>query len=162
MKSFVAAACMIGLAFVGKAEADGFVWTLADVSGVCEKVIVNGRSDTCSQKADGGSGLIYTHLPNGRVFLTLGLVGGRILSFVGEKDSQPEPTKYWLYLSRVRFGSKATETVANVGGTCIVTMSPDAATWYNVECQGSGEHGATFQIGFHPDGKRVVPHYVKH
>jgi hypothetical protein len=162
MKLLGATACLMGLVSVGKASADGGVWTLAGVSGVCEKVIVNGRPDTCSQKADGGNGLVYMHLPNGRALLTLGLIGGRFLSFVGEKDSQPEPTKYWLYLSRVRFGSKATETIANVGGTCLVTMSPDAATWYSVECHGDGEHGAVFQVTFHPDGKRVVPQYARH
>ncbi len=99
--------------------------------------------------------MIYVQLPNGHVLFTVGLKDRRVLSFVGEKDSQPNLEEYWLYLSRVRIATRSTETVANVVGACVVHMTTDGTVWHHLDCQAEGKKSAFYSLRFRSDEQRV-------
>ena len=83
---------------------------MAVIKGNCERVSL---ADVALQCAP-GSGLIYTILSNGRALFTFQLADGRTASFVGEKDSQPRPEEYYLYLSRIRIVSNGSESLSGI------------------------------------------------
>jgi hypothetical protein len=146
-----------GLVSSPLAGASGALSTIAVIDGICEQVLVAGHPSACVFKpGERQSGVIYMQFPNGHVMFSVGLKDGRLLSFVGEKDSQPNPEKYWLYLSRVRFGTKGTETVATVGGLCVVTMTPDGMIWHRVDCRGEGENHMIFELSFQSNEQRIT------
>jgi hypothetical protein len=97
-------------------------------------------------------------LPNGHVLLTVGLKDGRVLSFVGEKDSQPNLEEYWLYLSRVRIATRSTETVANVAGVCVVHMTTDGTVWHRLDCQAEGEKSTFYTLRFRSNERVEMQH----
>jgi hypothetical protein len=157
--AFAFAGCLLNPSLAGAAEQ---LTTIASVGGVCEQVLVAGQPNTCVFKpGERKSGVIYMQFPNGHVVFTVGLKDGRLLTFVGERDSQPNPEKYWLYLSRVRFGTKGTETVATVGGLCIVSMTIDGAVWHRVDCRGEGENGSIFQLNFKSDENKITVNHAR-
>jgi hypothetical protein len=82
---------------------------------------------------------------------------GRVMSFIGEKDSQPRPEIYYLYLSRVRIASNGSSFVANIAGQCIVHMSRDATIWSRVDCDATDENGDAYALRFQGDGKPGTP-----
>jgi hypothetical protein len=130
--------------------------TTAAVGGICQNVLVAGQRTTCSS-----TGVIYMQLPNGRVLFTVGLADRSVMSFVGEKDSQPNPEQYWLYLSRVRISSRSTDIVAKVAGTCVVKMTTDGTLWHSINCKAEGEGTSVYQLDFIGNQKKVAVSQVK-
>jgi predicted aspartyl protease len=124
--------------------------TMAAVHGSCEIFIVAGIQTPCPPK-----GVMYSHLTNGRVLLSVALPTEEILSFVGEKDSQPRLEEYWLYLSRVRIGSRATEIVAQVAGQCVVHMTRDGTAWFRLDCDATDEQNRAYRLHFEADGRQI-------
>jgi len=144
--------------YLPKAQAQqGNVDTVATSGGTCSNVIVANSNSGCVLGSDGTeSGVIYTHIDNGTVLITVGLNSTTVLSFVGEKDSQPNPGDYVLYLSRIRLNSNETSTVANVSGTCTIRMSSDGSIWYSVVCSALGENYTRYELDFISDGRPIV------
>lgn len=136
--------------FFATGTASAQIDTMAAVHGSCEIFIVAGIQTPCPPK-----GVMYSHLTNGRVLLSVALPNEQILSFVGEKDSQPRPEEYWLYLSRVRIGSRATEIVAQVAGQCIVHMTRDGTAWFRLDCDATDEQDRAYRLHFEADGRPI-------
>jgi hypothetical protein len=118
--------------------------TIADIDGSCKSLKIAGHPSPCTN----AKGIIYTHYRHGVVMLSVGVNDGRIMAFVAEKDAQPAPGDYWLYLARIRIGSNATQQVTGVGGTCKVSMSPDGMTWHSVICNAEDADGAKYGLSF--------------
>lgn len=125
--------------------------TVAGTKGQCEEVELAGQISKC--KPD--SGIIYMQLPNGNVLFTFALDDGRMASFVGEKDSQPRPEEYHLYLSRIRIVSTGSDFVAKIAGQCIVQMSRDGKIWSRIDCTATDENSAAYRLTFKGDGNFV-------
>jgi hypothetical protein len=130
--------CFTSVSYAQNAQGD----KVLGVKGQCEELTLAGVPSKCA-----GSGLIYMHLRNGRVLFTVGIDDGRAASFIGERDSQPRPEAYYLYLSRVRIVSKGTEFSANVAGQCITLMSHDGTVWSRIDCEATDENGASYAQG---------------
>jgi len=124
--------------------------TKAAVHGACEIFVVAGVTTPCPPK-----GVMYAHLTNGRVLISVALPSEEVLSFVGEKDSQPRPEEYWLYLSRVRIGSSASDIVAQVAGQCVVHMTPDGTAWLRLDCDATDEQNRPYRLHFEADGRPI-------
>lgn len=136
--------------FVAPGLALAQVDTIIGTHGSCDVFIIAGATTPCPPK-----GVIYSHLTNGRALLSVGLPNDEILTFVGEKDSQPRLEEYWLYLSRVRIASRATEIVANVAGQCIIHMTRDGTIWSRIDCDATDERNRAYRLHFKPDGRPV-------
>jgi hypothetical protein len=143
-------------AFFAPASAQqGVPTTIVGVKGTCENISLAGTPARCAP----GAGVIYSVLPNGRVLITFPLADGRVASFVGEKDSQPRPEQYFLYLSRIRIVSNGTEFAAKLAGQCVVDMSRDGKIWLLVNCTATDENSEAYSFQFRGDG---TPVDVKH
>ncbi len=141
---------LIVLSFVAPGTASAQADTMAAVHGSCEIFIVAGIQTPCPPK-----GVMYSRLTNGRVLLSVALPNEQILSFVGERDSQPRSEEYWLYLSRVRIGSRATEIVAQVAGQCVVHMTRDGTAWFRLECDATDEQDRAYRLHFEADARPI-------
>jgi hypothetical protein len=121
------------------------------MKGECVRISLAGTPAKCSP----GGGVLYSVLPNGRVLITFPLDDGRVASFVGEKDSQPRPETYYLYLSRIRIASKGSDFTANIAGLCIVSMSHNGKIWSEIGCTATDENNAAYEFKFTSDGTPV-------
>ena len=119
--------------------------------GSCDELIIAGKKDSCTPD----NSVLYTHLRNGRALITVGTADGRVVGFVGEKDSQPQPQVYWLYLSRIRIGSRGSEHLLDVAGQCIIRMTKDGLIWSRVDCDATDENSARYRLHFRSDGRPV-------
>lgn len=108
------------------------------VTGSCRTVIIAGKLDRCTNIAQ----VKYSLLDNGRAMLAFVVGGGRVIAFVSEKDAQPQPQTYYMYLSRVRIARLGSDFAANVGGQCLITISPDKTVWSTISCKAIDEDGA--------------------
>ena len=118
-------------------------------AGTCDELTVAGTAEECVGK------LSYMNLRNGTVVLSIETKKGYMVSFVGEKDSQPRPEEYHLYISRVRMFTKATESVASAAGQCVVSMSRDGTIWSEIKCQATDADRASYDMTFRPDKKPI-------
>jgi len=152
-KSFRLATSVLLLAAVysGALAEPSTVTTVAGIKGQCEVVSLAGIDAKCAL----GSGVIYSSLSNGRVLFSFALSDGRVVSFVGEKDSQPRPEEYFLYLSRVRVASKGSGFTATIAGQCKVSMSTDGKFWSLIQCDATDENSARYALRFASDGTPV-------
>jgi hypothetical protein len=83
----------------------------------------------------GGTGIIYTILPQGRVMVSVPLRDGALLAFVASADKQVRPEDYVMYLSHLRLTRNGQNQTQEVSGTCQAAMSPDGKIWLNVTCE---------------------------
>jgi hypothetical protein len=125
--------------------------TIVSVKGQCEAISLAGVAAQCPP----GGGVVYSVLGNGRVLLTFAIGDGRTASFVGEKDSQPRPETYYLYLSRIRIASSGSDFTSKIAGQCIVNMSRDGRIWSTIECNATDENSAVYAFRFRSDGSPV-------
>lgn len=140
-----------GLSGVAQSAAAASPTTVLGIKGKCESVLLAGIESKCAR----GSGVVFMVLPNGRAIFSFALEDGRVASFVGEKDSQPRPEDYHLYLSRFRITAKGSEFVANIAGECVVSMSQDGKIWWRIDCNGTDAKNATYKLNFKSDGTPV-------
>jgi hypothetical protein len=131
--------------------------TMLGVHGWCDEFVLSDRKENC-----GSDGILYTHLRNGRVLIIVGMADGRAVEFVGEKDSQPRLEEYWLYLSRIRIGSRGSQHVLNVAGQCVIQMSKDGTVWSRVNCDATDENSARYRLLFRGDGHPVDVRIGRH
>ncbi len=129
--------------------------TLASVGGVCQAMQLAGRAVTCQKVR----GIIYTHYRHGTVMLSIGLDDGRIMGFVADRDDQPRPEDYWLYLSRIRIVGRAVQKLIKVAGTCKISMSENGMTWKSVKCDAEDANGASYSLQFVGEGPVQVKHF---
>jgi hypothetical protein len=146
-----AALLLLVVPIVAHAQQSAAPTTLVGIKGECQKISLAGNPSNCAP----GGGVLYSVLQNGRALITFPLDDGRMASFVGEKDSQPNPETYYLYLSRVRILSKGTEFAANIAGLCIISMSRDGRVWSEIGCQATDENNATYEFTFQSNGAAV-------
>jgi hypothetical protein len=125
------------------------------VDGTCTRVLVAGEPQACAAGAQSHKSGVMFITQNGTSMVMVGLKDGRVMTFIGGKDSQPSPEEYWLYLSRMRIVSRGTETIAAVAGVCIVKMTTDGKIWHNVNCTAKGEHGTEYAVDFVSNGHPV-------
>jgi hypothetical protein len=142
----------LALSFLGWTSALAQVnpeYQMVGIRGTCEKVFVAGTGANCT-----GTGILYSHHPNGVVLIQTQLPG-RLLAFVGEKDSQPNPREYHLYLSRARVETGGSSFVATVAGQCVIRMSEDGRIWHRVDCDATDENNRLYRLRFVSDGEPV-------
>ncbi len=152
LRLLAALAALTRLANPSDAAAQGTGSLIIGIHGHCENVTVAGKSAACAVK----SGQLYMHFKNGNALFANQLADGRTLSFVGEKDAQPQLEVYHLYLSRVRVLTKGTQLVSSVAGECVAHMSRDGYLWSFTQCTATDENGATYSLLFQSDGSRVT------
>ena len=127
------------------------------ITGACAKVQISSRTALCTDPAK----LLYSASPNGIVMFTIILKNNVVVSFVGDRDSQPSPENYTLYLSRVRVAnSPAAPSVVNVAGKCDANISKDATIFYGLVCKASSMRGDSYLLSFRGDGKPVAPSHL--
>jgi hypothetical protein len=126
--------------------------------GSCEELFLASKRENCATPG----GMIYTHLRNGSVLITIGTDDGRAIAFIGEKDSQPQLEVYWLYLSRIRIGSRGSEHILDVAGQCIIHMTRDGLVWSQVDCNATDENSARYRLLFRSDGRPVQVQMGRH
>ena len=126
--------------------------TLVTIKGSCVSVDVPNTNATCAAI----TGVLFTHLRNGRALITFALGNGHAGSFIGEKDSQPKPELYYLYLSRFRIATGGSDFVTKVGGQCIIHMSRDGSDWSRIDCDARDENDAPFGLQFASNGSPVT------
>ena len=119
------------------------------VKGTCRTVIIAGKVDHCMDNPL----VTYSRLENGRTVLGFVVESGRLVAFVSEKDAQLAPQTYYMYLSRVRIATQASEFVANVGGQCMITLTPDKKVWPTITCDATDENGAAYSLDFQSNGQ---------
>ena len=158
LKNLVRGASIALLPIAFSAEVAGqnaSVDLIAATGGKCESLVVAGAPLDCSQV----KGIIYTHMANGRVLLTLGWSDGGAFSFVGERDSQANPQEYRLYLSRINVASNASSGVdvnpSTISGICTVRMSKDGYVWYRIDCDATGANNSQYRLRFQSNGERI-------
>lgn len=130
--------------------------THVPIGGTCERIVVVGRQAQCAR----GAKILYSHLGNGRTLITVSLADRRTVSFVGESDSQPEPTTYRLALARVRVGTPAESDVADAAGECLVQLARDGSVVFRVDCSAIHRDGRRSELRFRSDGQRVSPRHM--
>ena len=122
------------------------------VKGTCRTVVVAGKPDHCPDIPQ----VTYSRLDNGRALLGFMIGGGRLLAFVSEKDAQPAPATYYMYLSRVRIATLSSEFTPNIGGQCLITVTPDEKVWPSITCNATDENGAAYSLDFQSNGEPNV------
>ena len=142
----------IDLAF---AQREG-ISTTVGIGGSCQQITLAGKDETCA-----GHGAMNMIFPNGHVLFVVELIPDKAISFIGEKDSQPRPGVYTLYLSRVRIMTKGSSQVINVAGQCVVHMSDDGKFWHTLDCDAADEHDAHYSLKFKSDDKPVAVSHKK-
>jgi hypothetical protein len=144
-------ALLAGIAFTAPAMAKPDLDTIVGVNGACSALTLAGRDTGCTSS----KGLLYMHFAHGVVTLSVGADDGRMIAFVSEKDAQPSPGKYWLYLTRVRTFSKINNSVFPVAGVCKVDMADDGMHWYSVTCAAEDENQTTYSLKFRPSNEHI-------
>jgi hypothetical protein len=119
------------------------------VIGTCKTVIIAGKPDHCMEVPQ----VTYSLLDNGRAMLAFVIGDGRLVAFVSEKDAQPRPQNYYMYLSRVRIATMGSQFTANIGGQCLITLTPDKTVWPTITCNATDENGATYSLDFQSNGE---------
>jgi hypothetical protein len=137
---------MLALPAIASAQNSGWV---AGMKGSCGDVVLADLPVKCV------SGLLYVHTGTGNAFFTVAMEDGRQVAFVGEKDSQPCPEAYYLYLSRVRISTKGSEFVSNIAAQCVTTMTRDGSVWSKITCEATDENGSRYALNFISDGLKI-------
>lgn len=101
----------------------------------------------------GGTGVLYTVLPNGRVMLGVPMGDGSTLGFIAESDRQPRPENYVMQLARVRLSGRGGDQVETVTGTCEVAMSTDGLIWQRVVCEATNTRRQRTRLELVGDGR---------
>jgi hypothetical protein len=122
------------------------------ISGSCLIVQMASKSTTCATPAT----VVYMSLPNGVIVFNVPLSDNSVPAFVGDRDSQPKPEEYVLYLKRVRIahGSEQ-ETPVSVTGTCKMNVSTDGTIVHRIICDATDNQGRKFLLDFRGDGQPV-------
>lgn len=121
------------------------------IPGRCQSATVNGRAVRCGANPR----VVYMNLPNGITMLNVALADGRVLAFVGDRDRQPRPEEYWLYLTRVRMGTSGQSLATDVAGTCKMLTTTDGSVVHSVKCEASDLSGSKLGLDFRGDGRPV-------
>ena len=153
MRQLAIAIIAMHMDVVGAKAADT---TITIVGGSCQSVEVASQQVACGSP----SSVVYSALPNGIVLFNVPLADGRVCGFVGDRDSQPKPEVYVLYLKRVRLarGSEG-GTPIDVSGTCTVDVSTDGTLVHRILCDATDGQGGKYRLDFRGDGRPVE---VKH
>jgi hypothetical protein len=120
-------------------------------SGHCESAQVASRPVACGSP----NKVIYTMLSNGIVLFNVALADGRLYGFVGERDAQPKPELYVLYLRRVRLNRGEEGTRVDVSGTCRLDVSTDGKLFHHLVCDATDAQGGKYLLDFRGDGQPV-------
>jgi hypothetical protein len=125
---------------------------VVSISGACQRVELFSKPAQCAL----GSPAIYMALPNGIVMFQFSLDDQSAVAFAGDRDSQPEPEEYTLYVKRVRIsrsvqGGPATD----VDGTCKMTVSTGGSMVHQIICSAADQRGGRFLLEFRSDGQPV-------
>lgn len=144
MTMFCLAATLIGAVSMSGPVLAQDVDTLVTIKGSCVSVDVPNTNAMCAAIP----GVLFTHLRNGRALITFALDNGHAGSFIGEKDSQPKPELYYLYLSRFRIATGGSDFVTKIGGQCVIHMSRDGSDWSQIDCDARDENDAPFVLHF--------------
>jgi hypothetical protein len=125
---------------------------IVKIPGSCVVAQLAGNSVTCATN----TGVIFVVLSNGVAMFNIPLADDRVLAFVGERDAQPAPGEYALYLQRVRLGLNAQESAAtDVTGTCKMSMTPDGSMVHRIVCNASDISGRQFLLDFRGNDQPV-------
>lgn len=125
--------------------------TMTIISGRCQSAMVNGRAVRCGDNPK----VVFSNLPNGISMLNVALADGRVLAFVGDRDRQPRPEEYWLYLTRVRMGTAGQSLATDVAGTCKMLLTTDGSVVHSIKCEASDLSGSKLGLDFRGDGRPV-------
>ena len=147
MKRFALCLALIGMP-AASAHAQA---TIAAIQGRCLGLTLAGKDAACA----GGTPIMYADLGNGRTMIGVSAADGRVIDFVADKDAQPTPGSYFMYLARVDAHTHATHATTDVGGMCHVQMSNDAMIWHRVDCQAQDSDGALYSFRFTGSGQRA-------
>jgi hypothetical protein len=139
------------LAFIGGARAENA--TIIAIRGDCQVVQIANRTASCPPD----SSVIYSNLPNGITLFNVPLSDGRVLGFIGDRDSQISAEEYVLYLRRVRLARGAeSENPIAVTGTCKMNVSTDGSVVHRITCDASDTEGNKFLLDFGGNGLPVT------
>lgn len=147
MKRLILCLALVGLPMApARARA-----VIGAIQGRCLELTLAGKNAGCA----GPMTIIYAILGNGRTMIGVPAADGRVIDFVAEKDAQPTPGSYFMYLAQVDAHSHATHATTDVGGMCHVAMSDDAMIWHDVTCQAQDSDGALYSFKFTGSGQRA-------
>src|SRR6185503_2091291 len=97
----LAIAIVAGQLIVAGARANDMTMMIA--GGQCLAAQVASQSIACGPPPK----IVYVALPNGIIIFNVGLADGRVYGFVGDRDFQPKPESYELFLKRIRLARVA-------------------------------------------------------
>ncbi len=116
--------------------------------GRCE-MTVNKDPRPCS------SGLVYVQHQSGSILLSVQSGRDVTIGFQAERDEQPRPEEYTLFLSRMHTSVSGRSAAKEVTGTCRISMSTDGQVWQRATCQATDRSGLVTVMTFTGNGQPV-------
>ena len=117
--------------------------------GRCE-MTVNKDPRTCS------SGLVYVQHQSGSILLSVQSGPDVTIGFQADRDEQPKPEEYILYLSRMHTSVSGRSAAKEVTGTCRIAMSTDGQTWHRATCTATDRSGLVTVVNYVGNGQPVT------
>jgi hypothetical protein len=149
MRRFALAATVMPMFAAGLA-AQGV--TMTTIGGDCRIIQIASRSAACAAPAMA----VYTRLPNDTIAINVPLADERVLGFVGDRDAQPKPEQYVLYVKRVRIAKGAEQgTPVEVTGTCKMEISTDGSLVHRITCDATDQQGGKYLLDFFGNNQPV-------